>query len=65
MGRPVEERIGPRSFLTVYFGAGFAGAFIDIIVSIAGNPVPVIGASGAVYGIMVAFAMLFLERQSC
>ncbi|MBO6537282.1 MAG: rhomboid family intramembrane serine protease [Balneolaceae bacterium] len=59
MGRPVEERIGPRSFLTVYFGAGFAGAFIDIIVSIAGNPVPVIGASGAVYGIMVAFAMLF------
>lgn len=59
MGRPVEERIGPRSFLTVYFGAGFVGAFIDIIVSVAGNPVPVIGASGAVYGIMVAFAMLF------
>lgn len=59
MGRPVEEEIGPRSFLTVYFGAGFVGALIDVIVSLTGTPIPVIGASGAVYGIMVAFAMLF------
>lgn len=59
MGRPVEEAIGPRSFLTVYFGAGLAGAFIDILVSLTGNPTSVIGASGAVYGVMVAFAMLF------
>ena len=59
MGRPVEQKLGPRSFLTIYFGAGLAGALIDIIVSAAGNPVPVIGASGAVYGVMVAFAMLY------
>ncbi len=59
MGKPVEERIGPRSFLTLYFGAGLTGALIDVIVSLLGSPVPVIGASGAVYGIMVAFAMLF------
>ena len=59
MGRPVEEAIGPRSFLTVYIGAGLVGAFIDVLVSFAGSPFPVIGASGAVYGIMVAFAMLF------
>lgn len=59
MGRPVEEEIGPRSFLTVYFGAGFVGALIDVVVSLTGIPIPVIGASGAVYGIMVAFAMLF------
>ena len=59
MGRPVEETIGPRSFLTVYFAAGLSGALIDVLVSVAGVPAPVIGASGAVYGIMVAFAMLF------
>jgi membrane associated rhomboid family serine protease len=59
MGRPVEETIGPRSFLTIYFGAGLTGAFIDVVVSLAAEPVPVIGASGAVYGVMVAFAMLF------
>lgn len=59
MGRPVEETLGPRSFLTIYFAAGFLGAFIDVFVSLATQSVPVIGASGAVYGIMVAFAMLF------
>ena len=59
MGRPVEQTLGPRSFLTIFFGAGLAGAAIDVIVSAAGMAVPVIGASGAVYGVMVAFAMLF------
>ena len=59
MGKPVEETIGPRNFITLYLGAGLTGALIDVIVSLMGSPVPVIGASGAVYGIMVAFAMLF------
>lgn len=59
MGRPVEQKLGPRSLLTIYFGAGFAGAIVDVLVSLAGVPIPVIGASGAVYGVMVAFAMLF------
>jgi len=59
MGRPVEERLGPRSFLTIYLGAGLFGALIDVIVSFASTPTLVIGASGAVFGVMVAFAMLF------
>lgn len=59
MGRPVEETIGSRSFLTVYLGAGLIGAFIDILMKIAVGPGLVIGASGAVFGIMVAFGMLF------
>ena len=59
MGRPVEEAIGSRSFFTLYFGAGLTGAIIDIIVGSFFAVSPVIGASGAVYGIMVAFAMLF------
>ena len=59
MGKPVEETIGPRNFITLYLGAGLTGALIDVILSLMGSPVPVIGASGAVYGIMVAFAMLF------
>lgn len=59
MGRPVEERIGPKSFLTVYLGAGLFGALVDVVVSFASPPTLVIGASGAVFGVMVAFAMLF------
>ena len=59
MGRPVEERLGPRSFLTIYFGAGLAGALVDVALSFAAGTTLVIGASGAVFGVMVAFAMLF------
>lgn len=59
MGRAVEEHIGPRSFTVVYFGAGILGALLNSVISIAFGTTLVIGASGAVSGIMVAFAMLF------
>jgi membrane associated rhomboid family serine protease len=59
MGRPVEERIGPRSFTTLFLGAGIGGALLDIPLSLLFGGANVIGASGAVYGIMVAFAMLY------
>ena len=59
MGRPVEETIGSHSFVAVYFGAGLMGALLNVLVSTIGVANPVIGASGAVYGIMVAFAMLY------
>jgi len=59
MGRMVEETLGPRVFTVIYFGAGIGGALINLaLVSIwPGNLT--IGASGAVFGIMVAFAMLY------
>ncbi|HEX6981396.1 MAG TPA: rhomboid family intramembrane serine protease, partial [Balneolaceae bacterium] len=59
MGRAVEETLGPRTFTVIYFGAGIGGALLDIIFAQITGIVPVIGASGAVYGIMVAFAMLY------
>jgi len=59
MGRPVEERIGPRSFTALFLGAGIGGALLDIPLSMLLGGTNVIGASGAVYGIMVAFAMLY------
>jgi membrane associated rhomboid family serine protease len=59
MGRAVEERLGPLSFCTIYFGAGIGGALLDVgIAQIVGFSY-VIGASGSVFGVMVAFAMLF------
>lgn len=59
MGRMVEERIGPRSFGVIYFGAGIGGALLQIaLASVFGSNI-VIGASGAVLGVMVAFAYLF------
>lgn len=59
MGRAVEERLGPRTFTVIYMGAGIGGALLDIVFAQFLGLNYVIGASGAVYGIMVSFAMLF------
>lgn len=59
LGRSVEETLGPRSFSTIYFGAGIGGALLDVLLAQVFGINYVIGASGAVYGVMVAFAMLY------
>jgi len=59
MGRAVEETIGPRSFTVIYVSALIAGAIFHSISSIVFDYNLVIGASAAVNGIMVAFAVMF------
>ncbi len=59
MGRPVEEQLGPRNFLVLFFGAGIGGALINTALSGIFGVGPTIGASGAVLGIMVTFAVMF------
>lgn len=59
MGRAVEEALGPRTFCAIYFGAGIGGALLDIILAQFMGVGPIIGASGAVFGVMVAFATLY------
>lgn len=59
LGRSVEETIGPRSFAVLFFGSGIGGAILHIALSFLYGTNIVIGASGAVFGVMVAFAYLF------
>ncbi len=59
MGRSVEESVGPRTFSVIFFGSGIGGAFFHVALSFLYGASFVIGASGAVFGIMVAFAYLF------
>ena len=59
MGRMVEETIGPRTFSVIFFGAGIGGALLQIALAPIFGYSLVIGASGAVLGIMVSFAYLF------
>lgn len=59
MGRSVEETIGPRSFAVLFFGSGIGGAILHIALTFLYGTSVVIGASGAVFGVMVAFAYLF------
>ncbi|HEY2806715.1 MAG TPA: rhomboid family intramembrane serine protease [Gemmatimonadales bacterium] len=57
-GPPVEARIGGRRFLTLYLIAGISGAILSVLTS----PAPIVGASGAVFGVMLGFAW-FWPRQ--
>jgi membrane associated rhomboid family serine protease len=59
MGRSVEETVGPRTFSVIYIGAGLGGVLLHILLSYLYGTSLVIGASGAVFGIMVSFAYLF------
>ncbi len=52
-GPPLESRWGGREFFRFYVVAGLGGAALGLMIA----PAPVIGASAAVYGVMLAFAM--------
>ena len=55
---PVEAEWGPREFLKYYFLCGIGAGLLSLALS-PQSAVPIIGASGAVYGLLVAFAMLY------
>lgn len=52
-GPPLEARWGGREFLRFYVIAGLGGAALGLLMANA----PVVGASAAIYGVMLAFAM--------
>jgi membrane associated rhomboid family serine protease len=53
-GPPLEARWGSREFLKFYFICGMGGAALSFLFA---PTAPIIGASAAVYGVMLAFAM--------
>jgi membrane associated rhomboid family serine protease len=53
-GPPLEGMWGGREFLKFYVVAGLGGAVLSLIFA---PRWPIIGASGAIYGVMLAFAM--------
>lgn len=56
-GGAVEERLGSRSFIWFYLLCGLGGAALSfMLMMLVPFGVPIVGASGAIYGLMVAFA---------
>ncbi|HVW09226.1 MAG TPA: rhomboid family intramembrane serine protease [Bryobacteraceae bacterium] len=64
-GAAVEQTWGTRRFLQYYFICGIGAGACVVLANLAfGNPlVPVIGASGAIYGLLIAFGMLFPDQE--
>lgn len=61
-GSFVETILGPRRFLTLYLAAGVMGVLLHWAIGYATGTayvnVPLLGASGAVFGIMIGFAAI-------
>jgi membrane associated rhomboid family serine protease len=60
-GAEIENYWGTRHFTTYYFVCGIGAALINIVATM-GEPYPTIGASGAIYGVLLAFGMMFPDR---
>jgi membrane associated rhomboid family serine protease len=62
-GAPVESRMGSRTFLLYYLACGLGAALFSVglrgLVSVG----PFVGASGAVLGVAVAFAMFWPDAE--
>lgn len=62
-GCAIERQWGTRSFYRYYFLCGLGGAAFSLIPYGPFWSTPIIGASGAVYGILLAFGVLFPYRE--
>ncbi len=71
LGSELEQRWGGRFFLTYYLVCAIGSAFlyvtIALIFALSGGSVtamltPVVGASGAIFGLLLAYGILFGER---
>ena len=60
LGPETERGLGSQRFLILYFLSGILGALGWLLVNPSGS---CIGASGAIFGVLGAFAMLYPQRQ--
>lgn len=57
-GPALEDRLGPRRFLILYFASGLAASLLHFVFNFS-SPVPALGASGAIAGVIAAYARRF------
>jgi membrane associated rhomboid family serine protease len=61
-GDNVEHRAGRIPYLIAYLGAGLIGSLAQIY-SDSGSPIPTLGASGAISGVLGAYLVLFPQNR--
>ncbi|MBS0393897.1 MAG: rhomboid family intramembrane serine protease [Proteobacteria bacterium] len=63
-GRDCEAALGARRYLALYAAAVVTAAAAQLAVAIlSGSRYPTIGASGGIFGVLLAFAVLFPDRR--
>lgn len=61
-GTEIEQAWGARSFSIFYLICGLGGAFFSLVFT-PGLQAPIIGASGAIFGILTAYWLMFPNRS--
>ncbi|MGA1839726.1 MAG: rhomboid family intramembrane serine protease [bacterium] len=61
-GSDLEYRWGTRFFIKYFFITGIGAGLCSAIFTFY-SPIPIIGASGAIYGILLAFALTYPDRD--
>lgn len=62
-GRDLEHFMGPRRFVTYYFTCVIGAGIVQLIVAkMTGTAYPTIGASGGVFGILLAYGLTYPNR---
>src|SRR5882757_1171036 len=64
-GAEIERYVGPRRLLACYFASVVTAALSQLFVPalLGAPPAPTIGASGGVFGLLLAYALLFPNRK--
>jgi membrane associated rhomboid family serine protease len=64
-GSDIERLFGSRFFVAYYFACVLSAAVFHLVVQawIGGSPYPTVGASGGVYGLLLAYGIYFPNRQ--
>jgi membrane associated rhomboid family serine protease len=64
-GAEIERYVGPRRLLACYFASVLTAALSQLLIPplLGAPPAPTIGASGGVFGLLLAYALLFPNRK--
>jgi membrane associated rhomboid family serine protease len=63
-GKEMESLLGRRTFLYLYFASVLSAAAMQLLVtSLTGGLYPTVGASGGVFGLLLAYGMCFPNRK--
>ena len=62
MGSELERYWGSKEFLKYYFVTGIGAGLVNAVAQ-PRSGIPIIGASGAIFGLIIAFALAFPERE--
>jgi membrane associated rhomboid family serine protease len=60
-GSDLEREWGSREFFKFYIICGMGAAIFNVALQ-PNSPIPIVGASGAIYGLLVAYAMMYPNR---